>query len=112
MTSATGRRPIHWGLVGGGRDSQIGEAHRIAARLDNRFVLAAGALDIDPERGRAFAGELGISPERAHGTWRDMLAAEKSRRDRLGLVAGAATDLHVLVSLSRDPDHIIHAVHP
>ena len=89
MTSATGRRPIHWGLVGGGRDSQIGEAHRIAARLDNCFVLAAGALDIDPERGRAFAGELGIAPERAYGTWRDMLAAEKSRPDRTGLVTVA-----------------------
>ncbi|HSG95525.1 MAG TPA: Gfo/Idh/MocA family oxidoreductase, partial [Afifellaceae bacterium] len=77
------------GLIGGGRDSQIGEAHRIAARLDNRFALAAGALDIDPERGRAFAGELGIAPERAYGTWRDMLAAERNRPDRPGLVTVA-----------------------
>ena len=80
---------INWGLIGGGRDSQIGEAHRIAARLDNRFALAAGALDIDAQRGCAFAGELAIAPERAYGTWRDMLAGEKSHPDRIGLVTVA-----------------------
>ncbi len=89
MSNATGRKPIRWGLVGGGRDSQIGEAHRIAARLDNRFALTAGALDIDPQRGRAFATELGIAPERAYGTWRDMLAGERDRTDGLGLVTVA-----------------------
>ena len=80
---------INWGLVGGGEDSQIGEAHRIAARLDNCFALTAGALDIDPQRGRAFAGELGIAPERAYGAWRDMLAGERDRPDRVGLVTVA-----------------------
>ncbi len=83
------RNVIGWGLIGGGEDSQIGEAHRIAARLDNCFALAAGALDIDPQRGRAFAGELGIAPERAYGAWRDMLAGERDRPDRVGLVTVA-----------------------
>ncbi len=80
---------IGWGLVGGGRDSQIGEAHRIAAQLDRRFALAAGALDIDPRHGHAFAVELGIAPQRAYGTWRDMLEGERSRQDRVGLVTVA-----------------------
>jgi predicted dehydrogenase len=83
------RPVISWGLVGGGRDSQIGEAHRIAARLDGCFALAAGALDIDPERGRAYAGDLGIAPGRAYGSWQDMLAGENSRPDRIALVTVA-----------------------
>src|SRR5262245_27117247 len=79
---------MQWGLIGGGRDSQIGGAHRIAARLDGLFRLAAGALDIDPARGREFAQSLGIAQGRAYGDWREMLRAEAAKPpgDRLDLV--------------------------
>jgi len=77
---------MQWGLIGGGPGSQIGEPHRIAARLDGLFHLAAGALDIDAERGRAFAGDLGIAPDRAYGSWQAMLEGERARTDRLDLV--------------------------
>ena len=36
---------LRWGLIGGGRGSQIGPAHRIAG-LDGAFELCAGALTI------------------------------------------------------------------
>ncbi|HEY4780863.1 MAG TPA: Gfo/Idh/MocA family oxidoreductase [Chthoniobacterales bacterium] len=77
-----------WGLVGGGRGSQIGEAHRIAARLDGFFELSASALDVDPASARAFALDLGISKDRAYGDWREMLSRESQRapNDRLNLV--------------------------
>ena len=80
-----------WGLIGGGRGSQIGEAHRIAARLDGCFELSAGALDIDPTSGRAFALDLGISKARAYGDWREMLSRESKRAPdgRLNLVTVA-----------------------
>src|SRR4051794_41754019 len=67
---------MRWGLIGGGRHSQIGEPHRIAARLDGLFSLEAGALDADPAAGRAFAAELGVPAGRAYGDWREMLARE------------------------------------
>ena len=67
---------MRWELIGGGRHSQIGEPHRIAARLDGLFSLEAGALDIDPAAGRAFAAELGVPAGRAYGDWREMLARE------------------------------------
>jgi predicted dehydrogenase len=35
---------LRLGMVGGGRGAFIGEAHRIAARLDDRYELVAGAL--------------------------------------------------------------------
>ena len=81
-----GRR-LRLGMVGGGATSLIGDSHRIASRMDNRYELAAGAFDIDAERGRTFAAELGVAPDRAYDTYQDMLAGESSRSDRCDLVA-------------------------
>lgn len=77
---------FRWGMIGGGKGSQIGDTHRLAAHLDRHFTLTAGALDIDPDRARDFGVELGIAPDRAYGSWREMLAEEKARPDRLDLV--------------------------
>jgi predicted dehydrogenase len=80
---------LNWGLIGGGEGSQIGATHRIAAGLDGAFQLAAGALDVDAARAREFALRLGIAPDRAYGDWREMLAGEASRADRVALVTVA-----------------------
>lgn len=80
---------LNWGLIGGGEGSQIGAAHRIAARLDNRFRLVAGALDIDADRAREFGIALGVAKDRAYGHWREMLEGEASRVDRVDLVTVA-----------------------
>lgn len=77
---------FRWGMIGGGKGSQIGDTHRLAAQLDRHFTLTAGALDADPDRARDFGAELGIAPDRAYGSWREMLAAEQGRPDRLDLV--------------------------
>jgi predicted dehydrogenase len=80
------RQRLGWGLIGGGEGSQIGGAHRIAARLDDLFELRAGALDIDAGRARAFGAQIGLADERAYGSWQDMLAGETARDDRIDLV--------------------------
>jgi len=41
---------LNWGLIGGGRGSQIGPAHRLGARVDGLFRFAAGALVTAPKR--------------------------------------------------------------
>jgi predicted dehydrogenase len=80
---------INWGLIGGGRGSQIGPAHRLAARLDGLYNFAAGALDHRAEEGRAYGQELGLDPSRSYGDWREMLAGESARADRVDLVTVA-----------------------
>jgi len=82
---------LNWGLIGGGEGSQIGPAHRMAARLDGDFVFAAGALDADPAAGRSYGLKLGLAADRAYGGWKDMLAGEAARQggDRLDLVTVA-----------------------
>ena len=66
-----GRR-LRLGMVGGGQGAFIGAVHRIAARLDDKYELVAGALSADPTRARASAVELRIAPERAYGSFADM----------------------------------------
>lgn len=77
---------LTWGLIGGGDGSQIGPAHRLGARLDGLFTLSAGALDIDPAKGKCFAKTLNIPTDRAYGSWQEMLEAESQRPDKLDLV--------------------------
>ena len=66
-----GRR-LRLGMVGGGAGSFIGSSHRMAARLDDRYELVAGALSSDPERGAASAADVGIAPERAYKDFAEM----------------------------------------
>ena len=80
---------LNWGMIGGGEGSQIGPVHRISAALDGLFTMTAGALDVDPAKGRDFARRLGIPPDRAYGDWREMLAGERDRADRIDLVTVA-----------------------
>lgn len=82
-------KSLNWGLVGGGKGSQIGDAHRIGAVMDGCFKLVAGALDIDPKKGRKFATECGIEKDRAYADWREMLDAESMRDDGIELVTVA-----------------------
>ena len=72
---------LNWGMIGGGEGSQIGPAHRLGAQADGNFVLSAGALDHDAEKGRAYAQSLGVAEDRAYGDWREMLAGERKRGD-------------------------------
>lgn len=80
---------LKWGMIGGGKGSQIGPAHRLGAGLDGAFEMVAGALDHDPDAGRAYAQELGIDADRAYGNWQEMLAGERAREDRVDLVTVA-----------------------
>jgi len=80
---------LNWGMVGGGKGSQIGPAHRLGAQADGNFAFVAGALDHNADAGRAYATELGIAPDRAYGDWREMLAGESAREDRIDLVTVA-----------------------
>src|SRR5579864_4330435 len=69
-------RKLRMGLVGGGQGAFIGRVHATAAVLDNRASLVAGALSADPAKAKASAPDYDIPPERAYGSYREMVAAE------------------------------------
>lgn len=85
-TTTVGRR-LRLGMVGGGRGAFIGAVHRIAARLDDRYELVAGALSSDPARARASAADLHIAPDRAYADFETMAKAEAARPDGIDIVA-------------------------
>lgn len=72
-------------MVGGGQGAFIGAVHRIAARLDDRFELVAGALSSDPQRAQSSADEAGVA--RSYADWREMARAEAARDDGIDVVA-------------------------
>lgn len=78
---------IRWGMVGGGRGSQIGYIHRNAAERDRYFALQAAAFDLDAARGKAFGEELGMDPSRLYPDYRAMFAAESARPDGIRAVS-------------------------
>jgi predicted dehydrogenase len=78
---------IRLGMVGGGQGAFIGDVHRIASRIDNRFDLVAGALSSDPTRAAESAAEIGISTDRSYASFADMALAESTRDDGIQAVS-------------------------
>jgi predicted dehydrogenase len=69
-------RKLRMGLVGGGQGAFIGKVHSIAAIMDNRAVLVAGALSSDAAKAKASAPDYDIRPDRAYGSYKEMVASE------------------------------------
>ncbi len=80
-------RRLRLGMVGGGQGAFIGAVHRIAARLDDRWELVAGAFSRDPERARVSATALHVAPDRAYADFREMARAEAARPDGIDAVS-------------------------
>jgi predicted dehydrogenase len=92
------------GMVGGGRGAFIGAVHRMAARLDDRYELVAGALSGDPERAAASAADVGIEPTRSYADWQEMASVEgRLRREGQGGIDAVSivTPNHLHASIAR-----------
>lgn len=103
-------RPLRWGLVGGGRGSQIGYSHRAAASRDGGFALLAGAFDIDPARGRAFGAELGLDPTRCYPDYVSLFAAEAARPDGIEVVTVATPNNTHYAITKAALEHGLHVI--
>lgn len=89
-------RKLRMGLVGGGQGAFIGRVHATAAVLDNRAVLVAGALSSDPARAKASAPDYDIPPDRAYGSYQEMVEAEsKLPKDKRIDFVSVATPNHM-----------------
>jgi predicted dehydrogenase len=93
-----GRR-IRLGMVGGGNDAFIGAVHRIAARLDDRYELVAGALSSTPEKSRESGEALGLP--RIYDDFRQMAQREARRKDGIEAVS-IVTPNHVHYLAARE----------
>lgn len=78
---------IRYGMVGGGQGAFIGAVHRLAARVDDQYVLVAGALSSERKRALASAAELGLASDRAYGSYKEMAEKEAARADGIEAVS-------------------------
>jgi len=67
---------IRYGMVGGGPGAFIGKVHRMAAALDGRYELVAGAFSSDPDKSRQAGAELGLAASRVYESYEEMARAE------------------------------------
>ena len=74
-------------MVGGGPGAFIGPVHRMAAELDGKIKLVAGAFSRDAAKNAEAARAWGVADDRAYGDYRQMIAAEQARPDGAELVA-------------------------
>ncbi|MDH3235031.1 MAG: Gfo/Idh/MocA family oxidoreductase [Alphaproteobacteria bacterium] len=82
---AAGR--IRLGMVGGGQGAFIGAVHRLAASMDDHYVLVAGALSSDPDRAKASGREIGLADDRNYGSYLDMAKREARLKNGIEAVA-------------------------
>jgi predicted dehydrogenase len=80
-------RKLRMGMVGGGPGAFIGPVHRIAAELDGKIELVAGAFSQSPERSKAAGDAYRIEPERAYSNFKEMIEYERQRQDSIDFVA-------------------------
>jgi predicted dehydrogenase len=81
-----GRR-LRLGMVGGGRGAFIGAVHRMAARLDDRWELVAGALSSDPERAQLSGKDLLLVDDRIYRDFTEMARRERRLKEGIDAVA-------------------------
>jgi predicted dehydrogenase len=77
---------LHYGMVGGGPGSFIGDVHRKAIAMDGLADIVAGCFSRSPENTLKTGVALGISPERLYATFEEMAEQESKRQDKIDFV--------------------------
>ena len=94
-------RKLRMGMVGGGRGAFIGSVHRMAAALDGKIGLVAGAFSSDPEKSRLSGEDFMLAPSRVYSSYQEMAEKEAAlpEDERIDFVSIVArNDLHYDVS--------------
>ena len=92
-------KKLRMGMVGGGPGAFIGPVHKMAAELDGKIELVAGAFSQSAERSRAAGVSFGIDPARAYAKYTQMMETESKRQDGIDFVVIATPNyLHLPVA--------------
>ena len=94
-------RKLRMGMVGGGPGAFIGPVHRLAAEMDGKIQMVAGAFSHSAERSREAGVRYGIDPARAYASYQDMIASESKRGDGIDfIVITTPNHLHLPIALA------------
>ena len=81
------KKKLRLGLIGGGPNSWIGNAHRIASRLDDEYEIVAGVVSRDIKINKSFGAHIGIDRSRCYKNFKELCSKEKKRKDGIQVVA-------------------------
>lgn len=79
-------RRMNYGMVGGGPESFIGDAHRKALNIDGQAVLTAGCFSRTPEKCLQTGRDLGVAEDRCYANYEEMAQKEAARGDGIDFV--------------------------
>lgn len=82
-------KTLSLGFVGGGINSAVGATHFIAARMDARFSVDAGAFSRNPEVNRQTGQRWDVDDARVYGSMDDLMDAEAQRIDAVVVLTPA-----------------------
>ena len=76
-------QPLNVGFIGGSVNSAIGNVHRIAISMDQRFSLASGCFSRDSGTNTRTGSDWGITKQRLYPNFETMLEREAGKIDAL-----------------------------
>ncbi len=94
-------RKLRMGMVGGGRGAFIGSVHRMAAALDGKIQLVAGAFSSDAEKSKLSGEDMMLDASRVYASYQEMVEKESALPDdqRIDFVSIVCrNDMHYEVS--------------
>lgn len=98
--------PLRLGFIGGAINSAVGYTHFNSSRLDGHFRVDCGCFSRDAERNDETARTYGISAERTHASWQELLATETKTLDAI-VVLTPTPDHHDIVIAALDAGYAV-----
>lgn len=86
------KKSLSLGFLGGGLNSAVGNTHRIASQMDNRWVLRSGCFSRNKDININTADKWGVEESRVYYDWQTFLKLEKGNIDAVCILT--PTNVH------------------
>lgn len=92
------KKPLALGFIGGGKNSAIGEAHKIACQMDGHFKLVAGCFSRNSEINTQTALDWGINTDRVYRDAHAFLETEHKKLDAVVILTPTPTHREIVMA--------------
>jgi predicted dehydrogenase len=90
--------PLKIAFIGGALNSAVGYTHFNASRLDGHFRVVAGCFSSHMEQNELTARTYGISADRVHANWQELLDKEHSRLDAIVILTPTPSHADIAIA--------------
>lgn len=90
--------PLKIGFIGGGINSAVGNTHRIATQMDNKWIPEAGCFSTDKKTNLQTADQFGVKQSRTYDTWDDFLKKEQGKLDAVCMLTPTPMHADMVIS--------------